>query len=235
MSMHDPYVESGSVSAFPLSARLEFIRKTYAHLAASVGAFVAVCALFYAVGVGEKILTLIGGSQAGWLMVLGAFILVGYIASAMANNSTSVVVPYVGLGLYVWMEALIFSPILFLAARLYPGSITSAAAITILAFVGLTFYVFTTKRDFSFLGTALSAGFMVAIGLIVCGVIFGFSLGIWFSGAMVLLSIGSILFTTSRVLHTFGEHQYVGAALELFAAVALMFWYVLRLLMSLRD
>lgn len=236
MSINDPYQESGGVSALPLDARLGFIRKTYTHLAGAIAAFVAVSALLYSMGFGERVLQLVArGGQYGWLMLLGAFILVGYGASAMANNATSVVVPYLGLGLYVLIQALIFSPLLYIAGRMYPGTVTSAAAITILAFTGLTFYVFTTKKDFSFLGPALLVGVVVAIGLIVCGAIFGFSLGIWFSGAMILLATGSILFTTSRILHTFAENQYVGASLELFAAVAMMFWFVLRFLMALRD
>jgi FtsH-binding integral membrane protein len=36
---------------------------------------------------------------------------------------------------------------------------------------------------------------------------------------------------TSNVLHHYPEDRYVAAALELFASVALMLWYVLRLLM----
>jgi FtsH-binding integral membrane protein len=44
----------------------------------------------------------------------------------------------------------------------------------------------------------------------------------------------AILYDTSNVLLRFPEDRYVAAALELFASVALMFWYVLRLFMS-RD
>ena len=53
--------------------------------------------------------------------------------------------------------------------------------------------------------------------------------------AMVGLAGAAILHDTSNVLHHFPEDRYVGAALELFASVALMFWYVLRLFMSSRD
>ena len=53
--------------------------------------------------------------------------------------------------------------------------------------------------------------------------------------AMVALAGGAILYDTSNVLHHYPEDRYVGAALQLFASVALMFWYVLRLFMSSRD
>jgi FtsH-binding integral membrane protein len=51
---------------------------------------------------------------------------------------------------------------------------------------------------------------------------------------MIALAGGSILYDTSNVLHHYPENKHVGAALELFASVALLFWYVLRLFMSRR-
>jgi FtsH-binding integral membrane protein len=52
---------------------------------------------------------------------------------------------------------------------------------------------------------------------------------------MIGLAGAAILYDTSNVLHNFPEDRYVAAALELFASVALLFWYVLRLFMSSRD
>jgi len=56
-----------------------------------------------------------------------------------------------------------------------------------------------------------------------------------FSVAMIALAGGAILYDTSNVLHHYPQDRHVGAALQLFASVALLFWYVLRLLMSMRD
>ena len=75
----------------------------------------------------------------------------------------------------------------------------------------------------------LAAGPLV---LIVAAVIFGFELGVFFSVAMVGLAGGAVLHDTSKVLHHYPEDRYVAASLELFASVALMFWYVLQLFMS---
>jgi len=50
---------------------------------------------------------------------------------------------------------------------------------------------------------------------------------------MVGLASASILYDTSNVLRHYSEDSHVAAALELFASVALMFWYVLQLFMSL--
>ena len=66
------------------------------------------------------------------------------------------------------------------------------------------------------------------------GAIFGFNLGTWFSVGMVGLAGAAILYDTSNVLHHYPEDRYVAAALELFASMALMFWYVLQLFLS-RD
>lgn len=110
--------------------------------------------------------------------------------------------------------------------------ISQAAMITLFMFAGLTAVVFFTKTDFSFLRTAITVGGFISLGLIVAGAIFGFNLGLWFSVGMVVLASGSILYQTSQVKDQFGTQQYVGAALQLFASVMLLFWYVLRILMS---
>ena len=59
-------------------------------------------------------------------------------------------------------------------------------------------------------------------------------MGTFFSVAMIALAGGAVLHDTSKVLNHFPEDRYVAAALELFAGVALMFWYVLRLYLSRR-
>ena len=55
-----------------------------------------------------------------------------------------------------------------------------------------------------------------------------------FSYAMIALACGYILYDTSNVLHNYRTDQYVAAALALFAAVMLLFWYVLRILLDRR-
>jgi hypothetical protein len=116
-----------------------------------------------------------------------------------------------------------------------PGAIQSAGLVTLMGFGGLTAVVFTTRKDFSFLGSVIRWGFIVALVAIVAAVIFGFQLGTFFSVAMVGLAGASVLYDTSNVLHHFPEDSYVAASLELFASIALMFWYVLRLFIGNRD
>jgi len=223
------------VDAAP-DARAQFIRRTYLHLALALLAFVGLEAALLQSASAQSLAIRILEVRYGWLMVIGAFMLIGWMARGFAH-SASKPVQYAGLGLYVVMEALIFLPLVMIALAVTgdPSILVQAGLMTGLLFAGLTATVFMTRKDFSFLGSALTVGAFVALGLIVCSVIFGFTLGLLFSGAMVVFAAGAILYDTSKVLHHYSEDQYVGASLELFASIALLLWYVLRILISLRD
>lgn len=99
-------------------------------------------------------------------------------------------------------------------------------------FGGLTATVFATKADFSFLRTAIVVGSLLALATIIVGTVMSLPIfGVVFCGAMVLLCVGSILYDTSNVLHHYRTDQHVGASLALFSGVAMLFWYILRLVM----
>jgi FtsH-binding integral membrane protein len=213
-------------------SRGTFVSRTYGHLFGAILTFLLVEVALFKTGLAETIAaTLLGTS---WLLVLGGFVVVSWIARAAAHKAESKVAQYGALAGYVVAEAIIFVPLLYLANRIAPGAISSAAAITFVAFAALTAIVFLTRKDFSFLRGVLCWGGIIALSLIVFGAIFGFNLGTYFSIGMVALAGASILYDTSNVLHHYSEDRYVAASLELFASVALMLWYVLRLLMSRR-
>lgn len=216
-------------------ARATFIRKTYLHLAMAVLAFICIEVILFSTPLASQIAALIFNSGSiGWLGFLGVFMLAGWMARSMAASGSKTT-QYAGLGFYVIAEALIFVPILYLAVNFSsPSVLTNAVVMTLTLFAGLSAAVFITRKDFSFLRTALTVGGFVAIGAIICGAIFGFNLGMWFSVAMIVFACGAILYDTSNILHHYHEEQYVGASLQLFASVALLFWYILRLFMS-RD
>jgi uncharacterized protein len=215
-----------------IDERAEFITRTYNHLMGAIVAFVGVELLLFGSGMAESIAqTLLGGS---WLLVLGAFMVVGWMASRVAASSESIGAQYAALGGYVIAEAIIFVPMLYIAEETAPGVIQSAAIVTLLGFAGLTAIVFTTRKDFSFLRGMLMFGGVIAVVAIIGASLFGFQLGTWFSVAMVGFAGGAILYDTSNVMLHYPKDRYVAAALSLFASVALLFWYVLRLFMS-RD
>jgi len=219
------------------SERAEFIRKTYTHLAGAVGAFIVVEFLFFQLGIAQALAQFVFSSSFGYMALLGGFMLLGYMANGLAAKAGDINTQYMGLGLYVIGEAIMFAPLLVLA-MVYSGGgfevIQSAALVTLFLFGGLTAVVFTTGQDFSFLGGALKIFGMVALGLIVCSFIFGFSLGIFFSFAMVAFAAAAILYQTSQVMQRYPTDYYVAASLALFSSVMLLFWYVLRIFMSRR-
>jgi len=161
--------------------------------------------------------------------VLGGFMVVSWLASHVAHRAVSLPAQYAALIGMVGAQALIFVPLLVIANLYAPGAIQSAALVTILGFAGLTAIAFVTRKDFSFLGGVLKWAGICALLVIAGGVIFGFTLGMFFSVAMVAFAGAAILYDTSNVIHHFPEDRYVAGALELFASVALMFWYVLRI------
>lgn len=216
--------------------RADFIRKTYLHLAGAVFAFTALEAVLLNIpGLSEKYMALLSASRYGWLLVLGGFMLVSYVADQWARSAVSASKQYMGLGLYVAAEAVLFLPLLYIASRFYDARVIPiAGAATLVIFTGLTAIVFLTGKDFSFLRSALWLGGLIAMGCVVGSVIFpSFALGIVFSAAMVGLASGYILYDTSNVLHHYRIGQHVAASLALFASVALLFYYILRIVLSL--
>ncbi|MEM0963700.1 MAG: Bax inhibitor-1 family protein [Bacteroidota bacterium] len=223
------------VAALGDDARAAFLTRTYAHLLGAILLFALIEVFFFTSGLAEPIARTLMNAPGGWLVVLGGFMIVGWFASSAAARSESKPAQYGALGAFVLAEAVIFVPLLYIAeSRVGGGVISSAAWVTLLGFSALTAIVFFTGKDFSFLGGILKWAFILALVAIVAGVLFGFNLGTWFSVAMIGLAGAAILYDTSKVLHHYPEDRYVSASLELFASVALMFWYVLRLFMA-RD
>ena len=110
---------------------------------------------------------LVGAMLGGfsWLIVLAAFMGVSWLAEKWAQSDSSPQMQYMGLGLFVLAEAVIFLPLLYIAAYFSsPDVIPTAGIITALLFGGLTMVAFTTGHDFSFLGGMLKIGGFVALG-----------------------------------------------------------------------
>ena len=230
-----------AVATVGVSDRISFLRKTYAHLGTALVAFALLAGgmiyLWPETSLGFSKWALTG--TLNWLMVLGAFMLVGYLAERLARSESSRALQYVGLGVAVIAQALLLQPVLWILITKLGGNdalavVAQATTITIAIFAGLTLTVFVTKKDFSFLRGMLVIGSFAALGVIVTSIVFGFSLGAVFCGVMIVLMAGYILFQTSMVMSTFPPTAHVAASLMLFSTVATLFWYVLQLLLSLR-
>ena len=100
---------------------------------------------------------------------------------------------------------------------------------TALIFFGLSAWVLTSKRDFSFMGGFLFAGMVIAL-LAGLGAVFlqlpALSLAV--SAMVALLSAGMILFETSRIVNG-GETNYVLATVGLFVSLFNLFTSLLSL------
>lgn len=216
--------------------RSTFIRQTYLHVAGAIGTFTILEFLLFQTGIPEAMLSGLQSVPYSWLAVLAAFGGVGWLASRVASANVSRRLQYAALGAYVLAETVIFMPLLLVASSIGGASvISSAALLTLMLVTGLTVAVFATGADFSWMQPVLCIGGFVALGVIVASMFLGFTLGVLFSAVMVLFAAGCILFDTSNVLHHYRTDQYVGASLELFASIALLFWYVLRIVMSLTS
>lgn len=241
-TQNNVYAAPATVASYDTPTRAQFIRKTYYHLAGALGLFTLLtfffCTTAVTTGMAGAIISALSGW--GWLAVMAVFMVTSWIAEKWALSSTSKTTQYAGLSLYTLAQSLIFTPLIlmvfgFLGLENSIKLLGQAGAITGCLFGGITLIAFTTKKDFSFLGGILKVGGFVALGVIVVSMLFGFSLGILFSSIMVIFAGGSILYSTSNLIHNYRTDQYVAASLGLFASIALMLWYVINILLSLAS
>jgi FtsH-binding integral membrane protein len=220
------------VAALDIDSRAAFIWRVYAHVAIAIAAFAGIESWLFSTGRAYPSAASMLGVN--WLWILGGFMLVGWLATHVAHRVESKPLQYLALAGFVVAEAIIFLPMLALAMQAQPAMIESAAGVTLLGTAGLTAVALNTRKDFSFLRGILMWGGILALVAIVGGALFGFQMGTWFSVAMIGFAGAAVLYDTSNILHHYPEDRYVAASLGLFASIALMFWYVLRLFMS-RD
>ncbi len=225
MSASSPAVRAASAAP---SARAQFVRQTYFHVAGAIVAFAAVEVLLLQWPVARDLARRMTEGY-NWLLVMLAFGVVTSFADRWAQTTTSVGKVYAGFALFILAEGLLFLPLMLGVADRADDVLPTAVLITALMVIGLTTVVLVSGTDFSFLRGALIVGGFVALGLIVASILFGFSLGPLFAFAMVAFAAGSILYNTSNILLVYRTDQPVAAALSLFASIALLFWYVLSI------
>ena len=232
------------VSEAPASDRVAFFKRTYLHVAGAFAAFGALLYAFFVTDVARSIMQGFGsimGSMGGFgiLVVMLMFWGGTYVAQKMAENRASRPSQYLGLGLYVVLEAIIFVPLIVMVAiktNGNPGEILiPACAVTAALVVGLTVAVFTMGIDFSFLRVAIVIGSICALGIILVAAFTDSQLGNWFSIIMILLMATVILYQTQVIKDGCETDQHVLAAFILFSAFVTLLFYVIRLFAGRRD
>ena len=92
-----------------------------------------------------------------------------------------------------------------------------------------------SSTDFSFLRTAIVIASFCALGAIVVSMIAGWTLGAWFSIAMIVLMASVILYQTHEIKNTMETDQHVAAAFVLFSSFVTLLFYVIRLFLDRRE
>lgn len=108
--------------------------------------------------------------------------------------------------------------------------VMTAMAATGAIFLGLSGYALTSRKDFSFMGSFLMVGILVAFVAALGAVFFdlhGLSLAV--SAMFVLLMAGLILYETSNIVHG-GETNYIMATVTLYVSIFNLFTSLLHLL-----
>ena len=229
--MQDNLNTVAPVSALSTEARSTFIWKCYAHVVGALFALVGIEFYLFSSGAAYPIANTM--LQSPMLVIIG-FIALSWGAAHVAHRLQSTTAQYAAFGAYVVLWSIMFVPLLALALTMDPSGtmIQSAGVVTVVGCAGLIATAMITRKDFSFLRGVLVWGFFVALTLIGASLLFGWHLGTWFSVAMIAFAGVAVLYDTSNIMHHYPQDKYVAASMALFASIAMMFYYILRLFMS---
>jgi uncharacterized protein len=215
--------------------RGRFMTRVYGLVMGGIAAFIAMQYAMFTVEVAPDVSFAMYMAdliyRTNWLIILGGFMLVSWMANNLGFKAQTRGGQWGGYLLLVAANAVLFAGPLWIADFYYEGVIAQAAWLSILAFAGLSFIALATGKDFSFLRGFLMWGGVLALVLIVGSVLFGTGLGMWFSVAMVGFAGAAILYSTQQVYRHYPPEAEIPAAMNLFSSIALLFWYVLQILM----
>jgi modulator of FtsH protease len=162
-----------------------------------------------------------------WIFMLAVLIGGPFAIHAVRNSVWGLVLTFAFTGLLGFF----LGPILSLYLGLPNGSqiVGNAFGTTAVAFVALSAYALTTRKDFSFLGGFLIVGLVLALVAIVANLFLAIpALSLAISAAVVLLLSAAILFDTSRMIHD-PDANYIVMTVSLYANLYVMFLHLLNL------
>nr|WP_320137162.1 Bax inhibitor-1/YccA family protein [uncultured Amphritea sp.] len=175
------------------------------------------------------------------IFALGAMILgmvLTFVISKKQNSAAALPLVFAFTGLFGFALGPILNRYLGMANG---GEIVmTAMGMTAATFLGLSAYVLTSKKDFSFMGGFLSAGLIIVLVAMVALMIlpmFGVNIGamhLALSAAVVLLMSGFILYDTSNIVN--GTYtNYIMATVSLYTSIFNLFIHLLSLVGFLND
>jgi modulator of FtsH protease len=139
--------------------------------------------------------------------------------------------------LFTGFMGAISGPILNTYINLHNGTdlVMTALGGTGVIFLSLSAYVLTTKKDFSFMGGFLMAGFIAVFIAIIANLFLQIALlQLVISSVIILLMSGFILWDTSNIIHG-GENNYIRATVSLYISIYNIFFSLLHILGIFND
>lgn len=173
------------------------------------------------------------GRGTSLMMSLGALGLIFFALPRTQNSASGIWVVFAFTGLIGGS----LGPMLnhYMAMANGGSLIMQALGGTALVFFGLSGYVLTTKKDFSFMGGFLMVGLLVAIVGMIANIFLQIpAMSLAISAGIVLVMSGFILFDTSRIING-GETNYIRATVSLYLNIVNLFTSILHLLGAMDD
>lgn len=213
-----------------------FYRKTYQTAGGCFLAWIAVLLVMFYSGAMFNIAGAL--LSVNWLIVLAVFFMATWGANILlAKDDRSS--QMFGAAIYILGYAVIFCPLLLLAAH-YAGGMAVAVdtifgpalAVTILISFGLIIAGHTIKSDLKILQPIIAIGSIAALVAIIFASLTAFTLGSWFVIGMVVLMCISIFYQVSRFKYEYSYNQYFSAGVSLFASFVVLLWYIIQFFMD---
>lgn len=150
-----------------------------------------------------------------------------FVTNRLANSAWGILAAFAFTGFMGYT----IGPILNMyVARGMEDLIMLAFAGTAIVFFACSAYVLTTKKDMSFLSTAIFSLFIVLLLGIVASFFFQIpALAVGISALFVIFSTMTILYETSNIIHG-GETNYIRATVSIYVSIYNLFISLLRLL-----
>ena len=150
-----------------------------------------------------------------------------FVTNRLANSAWGILAAFAFTGFMGYTVG----PILNMyVARGMEDLIMLAFAGTAIVFFACSAYVLTTKKDMSFLSTAIFSLFIVLLLGIVASLFFQIpALAVGISALFVVFSTMTILYETSNIIHG-GETNYIRATVNIYVSIYNLFISLLRLL-----
>ena len=150
-----------------------------------------------------------------------------FVTNRLANSAWGILAAFAFTGFMGYT----IGPILNMyVARGMEDLIMLAFAGTAIVFFACSAYVLTTKKDMSFLSTAIFSLFIVLLLGIVASFFFQIpALAVGISALFVVFSTMTILYETSNIIHG-GETNYIRATVSIYVSIYNLFISLFRLL-----